>query len=349
MASVMAERGAATLPPLASSATVSVFMPAVDAAGTIEAALRSVRDQPEVDDIVVALGPCRDGTAAVLAELTSSDPRLRVVSNPTGRIPTGLNLAWRAASGEVLVRVDAHSVLPEGYVGDALEALRSTGAANVGGRQRPVASTGFAAAVATAMASVAGSGGAVYRHGTAAGEADTVFLGVYRREALEAIGGYDERFERNEDTELNVRLRAAGYRVWFTPNLVVDYRPRDSVTGLSRQYFSNGRWRRLTSEVHPRSTRARQLLPSVLLVGILASVGVAARRRRVIPLLPVLVYPLLLGALVLRQVSSPKELAKVVLALATMHLSFGAGFLVGPPNRGGARGTTREPRAARAP
>lgn len=320
------------LPPLPPEPGVSVFMPVRDAERTIVDAISSVRRQAMVSEIVVAVGPSADRTREVLEELQTEIPELRVVENPSGLIPRALNAAGRATSGDVLVRVDAHSILPAGYVEQAVQALRRTGAANVGGIQRPVGGEGgFREAVALAMASVAGSGGATYRVGAREGPADTVFLGVFRRQALDAVGWYDERFQRNEDAELNLRLAEAGYAVWFTPQLSVDYRPRGDLGSLLRQYYANGRWRRLTGQVHPGSLKARQLVPSLLAAVLGATTLASLGARRAGLLMPWLAYG---GALTLEGVrvsGKPNQGLKVAVALAAMHLAFGVGFLVGPP------------------
>jgi succinoglycan biosynthesis protein ExoA len=310
-------------------------MPARNAARTVSAAIASIQRQvPAVDEIVIALGPSTDDTGRVLDGLAEQDRRIRIVDNPSGRIPDGLNAAYRATSGQVLVRVDAHSILPPGYVETVVRGLRATGAANIGGIQRPVADDGFARAVAVAMASTLGSGGATYRVGASAGPADTVFLGNFRREALDAMGGYDERFDRNEDAELNIRLRRAGYLVWFTPDLVVDYLPRGDLGSLVRQYYANGRWRRLTVRVHPGTASFRQLGPSLLAAGLVGSTGVAVGLRRpAFVAAPVLAYAAALVAEGWRSSADRRDVPAVAAALATMHLSFGSGFIVGPPER----------------
>lgn len=324
-------RPSPTLAPLPAEPRVSAFMPARNAAATIGAAIASILHQPAVEEIVVAVGPSTDDTREVVAALSGGTPALRVVDNPTGLIPQGLNLAGQASTGDVLVRVDAHSILPAGYVDTAIRVLRETGAANVGGLQRPVADGGFGAAVATAMASRAGSGGATYRIGAQAGPADTVFLGVFRRDALDQVGWYDERFQRNEDAELNLRLTQAGHLVWFTPALSVDYRPRSDLRLLAKQYFANGRWRRMTGQVHAGSLGMRQILPPAVAVGVLGSVAAAVATHRTRPLLPAVAYGAALLAEGWRLTRRADQAAEVSAALATIHLSFGVGFLVGPP------------------
>jgi succinoglycan biosynthesis protein ExoA len=319
-----------SLPPLPRTVRVSVVLPARDAADQVPGAIRSALHQDGVVEVLVAAGD--PATAAASAEV--SDPRVRVLDNPTGRTSEGLNLAIGAASGEVVVRVDAQSRLPDGYVAQAVASLRTTGAANVGGRQVPRAEEGTAAAIATAMGTRVGAGGATYRTGTTPGPADTVYLGVFRADVLRRVGGFDPRFVRNQDAELNLRLRRAGYTVWFEPRLAVDYRPRESLAALARQYLAYGRYRRLTAQVHPGSLAARQLAPPVL-VGLLAATSLGSligRRPRLLGLVAGGYLSALASAVVV-ETDPPRRLPAVVAAVATMHVAWGIGFLLGPPER----------------
>jgi succinoglycan biosynthesis protein ExoA len=322
------------MPPLPDQPRVSVVVPARMAADVVGRAIASALAQEGVDEVVVAAGD--DATRRAVEAI--DDPRVHAVDNPSGRTPDALNAAIAASSGEVVVRLDAHAQLPEGYVRRAVETLRRTGAANVGGRQVPVADRGFAAAVATAMRSPAGAGGATYRVGGEEGPVDTVYLGVFRRAALQAVGGFDPRFTRNQDAELNLRLRRAGFEVWFDPELAVAYRPRDRVASLASQYLQYGRWRRLTARTHAGSLAPRQLAAPTLVVGLLAAtlLGLATGVWLVLGLaLATYVAALLIAAAtaVDRLTLAPAT----ALALATMHLSWGVGFLLGPP-----RGTDAE-------
>lgn len=309
---------------------VSVVVPALRSGATLPACLDAVLGQGEVvDEVVVACPPDDVDTREALADV--DDPRVRVVDNPSGRTPDALNAAIAASSGDVVVRVDAHAVVPPGYVARAVAELRRTGAANVGGRQVPTADAGFARAVAVAMRSPLGAGGAAYRTGSEPGEVDTVYLGTFDRAVLEAVGGYDPRMTRNQDAELNLRLRAAGHRVWFDPGLEVAYRPRGSVAALWRQYVQYGRWRRVTARLHPGSLRPRQLAAPALVIGgavaIVASLLLATPLPMVVGAVSYLVL-LIAGA---AAAGPARDVPGVVLALATMHLAWGLGFLIGPP------------------
>lgn len=316
------------LAPLPADAPAAVVIPALHAAEVVPRAVASALAQPEVTEVVVAAGDAatRQAVAAI------DDPRVRTVDNPDGRTPEALNRAIDATTEEVVVRLDAHAQLPENYVATAVDALARTGAANVGGRQVPTAPGGFARAVALAMASPAGAGGAAYRSGGAAGPVDTVYLGVFRRTALAAVGGFDPRFVRNQDAELNLRLTRAGYQVWFEPSLAVTYRPRGTVRGLARQYLQYGRWRRFTGRVHPGSLRPRQLAAPLLVVGTVGlavlAVLLATPWLLVLPLLGYLLLVLIAGVLAARR---PVRGVAVALALVVMHVCWGVGFLLGPP------------------
>lgn len=318
------------LPELPADAAVSVVVPALGAADVVGQALASALSQDGVVEVVVAAGD--PATRAAAGDAGADDPRVRVVDNPTGRTPDALNAAIAASTGQVLVRLDAHAELPPGYVATAVEILRATGAANVGGAQVPDAERGFARAVACAMRSPAGAGGATYRVGGAAGPVDTVYLGVFRREALEDVGAFDPRFARNQDAELNLRLRRAGYIVWFEPALQVHYRPRGTVRGLASQYLQYGRWRRLTVRTHPGSIALRQLAPPALILGLLVVAVLSVAVGSGIPIglaLATYVAALILAAVV--AVPVLRLVPATALALATMHLSWGFGFLLGPP------------------
>ena len=311
---------------------VSVVVPVLNEARHLREAVEQILGQsyPGELEVVLALGPSTDATDAVAAELAAADPRVHTVSNPTGRTPSGLNAAIAASTHPVVVRVDGHGLLAPDYIATAVRLLEQTGAANVGGVMAAEGTTDFTRAVATAMRSVFGVGGARFHTGGQAGPADTVYLGVFRREVLDDLGGYDESFLRAQDWELNHRIRSAGHLVWFTPELSVTYRPRSSLKALARQYFHYGRWRRVVMRQHPGTANLRYL--AAPLVVLACAAGLAA-----VPLTPwglVLPGGYLVGllgaaALTARGLSMRSALA-LPAVYATMHLSWGVGFLTSP-------------------
>ena len=310
---------------------LSVIMPVRDEAEHLRDAVTAVLTQeyPGELEVVLAVAPSQDGTEAIAGSLAEDDRRVSVVDNPAGTAPVGLNRAIDAATGQIIARVDAHAELTPGYLTRAVEVLEQTGAANVGGIQRAVGVTPMQRAVAAAMSSRFGTGDARFHYGGEAGPIDSVYLGVFRAEVLRRLGGFDERLVRNQDYELNIRIRAAGEVVWFDPRLEVVYRPRASLRGLASQYWQYGRWKRATLRKHPGSLRWRQLVPPAALVANLLGVAGAA----VTPWTLVVPGVYVTGVLIAAAVTAEDRAALVRLpaVFATMHHAWGAGFLVGAP------------------
>ena len=242
---------------------LSVVMPVRDEERHLAESVRHVfgQDYPGPLELVLAVGPSADRTEQIARDLQAAEPRITVVASPTGKIPAALNLAVSAARHQVIARVDGHALFPAGYLQTAVEVLARTGAADVGGVMAAQGVTPFEQAVAWGMTSKAGVGSAGWHTGGQAGPADSVYLGVYRREAIEQAGGWDEEMLRAEDWELNYRIRAGGGLVWFAPELRVTYRPRASLRALGSQYFHYGRWRRVVMREHPETASLRYLAP----------------------------------------------------------------------------------------
>jgi succinoglycan biosynthesis protein ExoA len=303
--------------------TVSVIISAAAAEQSLPETLTAIdtQDYPGHVEVVVAAA---DPSTAASAESRG----VVVIDNPSGHTPVGLNLAAKASSGEILVRVDAHSVVPPNYIRLIVDALTRTDADNVGGRQVPVGSSVMGEAIAAAMSSRFGAGDARYRMGGEPGPVDTVYLGAFRRTTFDRLGGFDERFLRNQDYELNHRIRESGGTVWLEPDIEVVYRPRDSLRALASQYFQYGRWKRFFARSHDWSLRPRQWAPPLLVLTLVASLIGAIWWTW---LLFVPVFYLLelvgIGLAALPRIGAPALVIPV--ALAVMHLSWGVGFLLG--------------------
>jgi succinoglycan biosynthesis protein ExoA len=297
-------------------------------------------------EVVLAVGPSHDLTAEVASGLADADKRITVVDNPTGMIPAAINIALAASRYDVVVRVDGHSMLPDNYIRTAVATLRETGAVNVGGIMAAEGVTPFQQAVAWAMTSRFGVGAASNHTGGEPGPADTAYMGVFRREAIEGVGGYNESIQIAEDWELNHRIRQAGGLIWFQPAMRVTYRPRATVRDLAGQYFRYGRWRRVISRQHAGTINLRYLAPPIavtgvvggMLIGLAGAAGLAAGAVGIWPGLLTLGFALPAGyaagvlavtALAARQLT-PQVTARLPAALATMHMCWGVGFLTSP-------------------
>lgn len=323
---------------------VSYVMPVLNEVDYLEAAVDSIlaQDYPGEVELVLALGPSNDGTADIVDRLLEREPRIRVVENPGMDIPIGLNLAIAESRYPVIIRVDAHTELAPGYTARGVAELQRTGAASLGGIMVATGKPGFQAAVAQAYNSRFGLGGGAY-HGEGAqpGPAESAYMGIFRRDMLDQVGGFDETLRRGEDWELNYRLRKAGHTVWLDPGLRVSYWPRSSAGKLARQFRATGIWRGELVRRLGRGNSLRFFAPPVLLINLIVAALVAVLHLTGVLngvvgiVVGVVVYlgpALYLGLLLLAAVTARGSLAdrlRFVAVLVIMHLSWGAGFIVG--------------------
>jgi glycosyltransferase involved in cell wall biosynthesis len=312
---------------------VSVVLPILNEERFLSDAIAAILAQKYAGrlEVILALGPSKDRTNEIAAQLAANDPRVLLVDNPTGRTAAGLNRAIAKAQYSIICRIDGHAEIADTYIAQAVAQLRATGAVNVGGVMAAVGQNPFENAVATAMRSPLGVGGARFHVGGKPGPADTVYLGVFDRAALQRVGGYDERFTRAQDWELNFRLRQAGGIIWFDPELVVTYRPRPNLKTLAKQYFEYGRWRRAVIRSHKGTINYRYLAPPVAVVLSLLSIA-AGFIFSPIFFLPFGCYLIgnLVGSIAIGK--SWREKLALPAVLATMHFSWGIGFLTSPKN-----------------
>ncbi len=311
--------------------TVTVIIPVRNEQDAIRTAIESVLGQsyPNITEIIVADGMSTDGTRRSIEEF--HDNRIRIVDNPATTTPAALNAAIRAASGDIVVRCDAHSVLPPDYVAISEQIMADTGAVNVGGIQRAAGTGLMQSAIAMAMTSRLGVGDAKFHYGGDAGPSDTVYLGVFDRKALVDAGLFDETLIRNQDYELNIRLRQNGGLVFFDPRLAVEYRPRGSLRSLARQYFQYGAWKRIVHRRHPESIRLRQLAAPLFVLGLVSSVGLAFTTWRRLALVIPFAYLVALVATTAVSFGKTRRIAALVMpvAIVVMHISWGLGYLSG--------------------
>jgi len=251
---------------------VSYVMPVLNEAKYLEDAVSSIlnQDYPGEKELVLALGPSADETDEIARRLAVDDRRIVLVQNPRGRTPIGLNLAVKASSMPVVVRVDAHSELPAGYTRRGIETLYRVGAHDVGGLMDARGKTTLQRAIAAAYKSPFGFGGAAYHSGAPEGPAESAYLGIFRREVFEEVGYFDESMWRAQDWELCHRIRAAGYTVWFDPELKVGYYPRDNFKALVSQSFASGNWRGEIARRYPTGKSLRHRLPPLMVAGVAA-------------------------------------------------------------------------------
>lgn len=313
---------------------VSVVIPMRNEAETIGTLLAEVlaQDYGGCIEVLVVDGESSDGSARVVEMSAARDPRVRLLHNPRRIVPSALNIAIRAARGDIICRIDGHTRIAPDYIRTGVEALRRTGADNVGGPMRAVGGGWFGDAVATATSSRFGVG-AYFHYGTEEREVDTVYLGMWPRTVFERVGLFDEELVRNQDDEFNYRLRKAGGRVVLIPAMRSWYQNRQTLITLLRQYYQYGQWKVRVLQKHPRQMSWRHFVPPCFVAGVgaLAGLGIVAPLAGVVARVIFDVY--LLAILALAVGITPRRgltaWLATALAFASIHLAWGAGFLNG--------------------
>lgn len=320
-----------------SSPRVTIIMPIRNEGGFIGRSLGAVlaQDYPaERMEVLVVDGLSDDATRDLIAHTIVAHPGaapVTVLDNPGRIVPTGMNIGLRRARGDVIVRVDGHCEIAPDYVRRCVEALQETGADNVGGLQRAVGETPVGEAIALANSSPFGVGGARFHYASEPGWADTVYLGAYRREVFDRVGGFDEELVRNQDDELNFRLIQAGGRIWLDPAIRSTYYSRAALPKLWRQYYQYGLYKVLVIRKRGAVASWRHLVPAAFVLSLALSLLLALVTRR--PRLGLLVagpYAAAnLGASLWTGRRAPRALPLLPPAFAAMHVAYGLGFLVG--------------------
>ena len=319
--------------------SISIIVPCYNEEATIGLLLNALLQQTyprRQMEVIIADGLSQDGTRGVIAAFQQAHPDLavQIKDNPGRGIPSAVNVAGRAACGDILIRLDAHSIPVPEYVQRCVEAIEAGKGKVVGGVWiiRPGAPGFVAEGIAQAASHPLGVGDALYRLGSKAGAVDTVPFGAFRRGLFLQMGGLDESLLTNEDYEFNTRVRRDGGVVWLDPQIRSGYVARASLPALARQYWRYGYWKLKMLQRYPRSIRWRQALPPAFVVSlvVLLLLSVFLPLARILVLAELIVYlGVLLGAGLLAAIRQrrPLLLPGLAAAIATMHLAWGSGFL----------------------
>jgi glycosyltransferase involved in cell wall biosynthesis len=314
--------------------SVTVMMPVRNEQHHLPKAVESVLAQnyPGTLEIILAIGPSVDQTQQVATELAKKHSGIKLIQNPKGLTTVGLNLAIAESSGEVIIRVDAHSELADNYIDRGVQILRETGSVLTGGIMNAKGNSPLQKAVAFGYGSRLGLGGGRYHVGGKAGEAESAYLGIFDAVALKKVSGYDEKIIRGEDWDLAQRLKAQGGKIWFSPELVVNYWPRSNIKALAWQFYSTGVWRGELTRRSPSKASIRYFIPPIaLLLMIVLLVSAASGAIGItFPIIPIALYLLMLSlAAGTAKLLGVVDRLMIFIALPVMHLTWASGFWVG--------------------
>jgi len=317
---------------------VTILMPIFNEVSYIQRSFFAIlsQDYPAIfKEVLVIDGLSTDGTREAVVHLAAKYPQIsfRLLDNPTKIVPTALNIGLSYAIGDVIIRVDGHTIIASDYVSKCVDILMKTSADNVGGRMNAVGENGFGKVVALATSSPFGVGGARFHYSDAEEWVDTVYMGAWPRSVFEKIGLFDEELVRDQDDEFNYRLLENGGKILLCPKIKSSYMVRSSPLALWRQYYQYGFWKVRVFQKHPRQMRQRQFVPPAFVFSLLTSLLLAL----FIPL-GRWVFVLITGVYLLANLTASgweasrrgwRYLPVLPVVFSILHLSYGLGFLVG--------------------
>lgn len=316
--------------------TVSVIIPVRNEELCLEPCLRSILSQEPVAggfEVLVVDGMSNDGTREIIQEFCKKDSRLRLLDNPKCIVPSALNIGVLAATGKIIIRMDAHTEYAPDYIYQCVQVLRETGASNVGGPHMARGASRIQKAIALAHHSFFAVGGALSHNVNYEGYVDTVIYGCWQKDTILRLGLFDEELVRNQDDEFNLRLIRAGGKIWQSPRIRSWYQPRASLRALSRQYWQYGYWKVRVIQKHRIPAAWRHLVPA-------AFVAALAGNLLLLPFFSWAFIPLsimvasYLGANLTASVLTAKRadwslLPVLPLVFVCYHFAYGLGFLQG--------------------
>ena len=322
---------------------ISFIVVALNAGGCLSLLLDDLRAQslpPEQIELLLVDSDSGDNTLAIMQEFAASAPfTVKILHNPKKWLASGINVALREATGDAIIRLDAHARIPADFLQRNVEALEA-GESIVGGSVLSAEPNTPWERVMRALDTSRFCGGAApFRNSGAARYVDTLAYALYRREVYDRVGEYDERLRRTEDNDMHYRMRKAGYRFRFSPTIRSYHAARPTLRGQLRQKWGNGYWIGRTMRIQPRCFAPRHLIPAIfvlaLLVGLLL-IPVSAR-----PLCALLLVYLAadIGFAVRSALEQGKSRLLCLLTLPVLfplvHIVYGAGTLLGLVSPGG--------------
>jgi glycosyltransferase involved in cell wall biosynthesis len=318
---------------------VSVIIPCYNEEKTIQKTLEAIYRQTfpvKEMEVIIADGHSTDKTRECIERFAHSHKELiiRVLDNDKQAIPSGLNVAMKAASGEFIIRMDAHSEPNPSYIEKTIALLTEGKADNVGGvwKIMPSSDTWISKSIAAAASHPFGVGDAFYRFATSGRYVDTVPFGGFRRSLIDKIGYFDENLLSNEDYEFNTRIRQSGGQIWLEPEIQSNYYARENLAKLAAQYWRYGYWKFQMLRRYPQTIKLRQAMPPLFVLSLLflLVLSIFWNPFRLLLAIEVLLYFLVLLVGSFKGARQQKQwflLIGMPLAIMVMHIFWGSAFI----------------------
>ena len=310
---------------------ISIIIPTFNEADFIAPCITSLLegDYPSSKiELLVIDGGSTDETCAVVNSLRSTYQQIKLLHNPKKIVPSAMNIGIEAASNEIIIWVGAHALYQHDYLLNCVRILLEEDCASVGGIIKPIGKTMVGKAIAIATVNKFGIGNAKYRNAKNRQSVDTVFGGCWKKENVLKVGGFNEKWVRNQDYEFNHRLRTEIGEIILDPSICCEYYCRESLSGLAKQYFGYGFWRFQTLVKHPSSFSPRQAAPLLLLLGLLFSLIILFFNPTLGLIIPSTYLVMSLAVSITLSIKTRKlsHFFLLPLIFATLHLSWAFGF-----------------------
>jgi glycosyltransferase involved in cell wall biosynthesis len=317
--------------------TITVIIPIRNESSYISRCLDSVLNQVGLEnyqeEVIVADGLSTDNTFEKINEYQQNHSNIILIDNPGKIVPTGFNNALLIAKGNIIIRIDGHTVIAPDYVANCVKLLQESEVDNVGGRMNAIGTTRFGQTVAIATSTPFGVGGSHFHYSEKEEWVDSVYMGAWKREVFEKIGLFDEELVRNQDDEFNYRLRKHGGKILLSPKIKSEYTVRSTPLALWKQYFQYGYWKVRVLQKHPRQMSLRQFVPPAFVASLILSFALALFFQLFWFIFLGISGSYLLANLLASFLTSAKKgwrhLLLLPLVFAILHISYGLGFLVG--------------------
>jgi succinoglycan biosynthesis protein ExoA len=315
---------------------VSVILPVRNESEHIKSCLEAVINQdypPTLMEIIVVDGDSTDDTKSIVNSYMKLHPNLRLLNNPDKIVPTALNKGIQEASGDIIIRVDGHTIIEPDYVSECVKALVRTRADNVGGKMTGHGRTPFGESVVLATSHPFGIGNSRFHYSNKEENVDSVYLGAWPKDVFQKVGLFNEEMVRDQDDEFNYRLRKFGGRIMLVPEIRSVYTVRGSPKKLWKQYFEYGYWKVKVFQSHPHQMSYRHFIPAML-VAMLAVLPAAGFFSRTARNLLILITSLYLGVNLfssarIARMNGWNHFRRLPFIFGIIHFSYGAGFLSG--------------------
>ena len=315
---------------------ISIILPVRNEAKSMGVSLKNILNQINLVysfEVIVVDGLSTDDTRYIVKEYQQNHSNIILIDNPEKIVPIGFNKALLIAKGDIIIRIDGHTVIAPDYVANCVKLLQESEADNVGGRMNAMGTSRFGKAVAIATSTPFGVGGSRFHYSEKEEWVDSVYMGAWKREVFEKIGLFDEELVRNQDDEFNYRLRKSGGKILLSPAIKSKYTVRSNPTALWKQYFQYGYWKIRVLQKHPKQMSLRQFIPPAFVISIIACITLfLSFSWGWIPFTLIAgsyIIANLVASIIVSSNKGWKHLLRLPLVFAILHLSYGTGFLIG--------------------